>query len=278
MPLPSAGSCPPSFSLCCLSLPPPVLSPPAENFPLTPTLFHRRPEPQPGGSSHFPCGRRGERARGQRDVRNGSLRARGRVGGCRLPTHQFRPWTVGAARERTQNQGPMSAPPGVTWRGRREPWHSAAARQPHKPLPQRLDTPLSDPFPGGPQTAAQNALLTVGAPSEPGLGGCLARAPCRRGHPPRWPPLCPAPSGAAAASVEEEDHAYLSNPAPAVTGILKEEANGSAPEPRPRWRPSEAAGKRGVCRLSAACNPPLRRNSPPPSVDGPPAAEPGARL
>lgn len=60
-----------------------------------------------------------------------------------------------------------------------------------------------------------------------------------------------------------------------MSRILKKEATGSAPEPRLRWRTSEAAGKHRVCCLSAARNPP--RRSPPhlPLAGGAPAGEPG---
>lgn len=106
-----------------------------------------------------------------------------------------------------------------------------------------------------PNPTAPSTVLTVGASVD-----CL---PLAR-------PLAVPSSDGSGSSVckEEKNHVCLRNPAPAVTRILKKEATGWAPEPRTRWRTSEAAGKHAsapLIRLQSSAK--ELASAPPPSTD-----------
>lgn len=194
---------------------PPRSPPPAENFPLTPPLFHRRPHPQPRASC-LPVSSRAVRRRGPAGgptpgMAPWGLGAPGGVKGGRLPTSQLRPSTAGAEGARARDPGPVPAPPAVTPRGRQPSPPASAGPQPAAPPSRPLQPPASAaggpaswPLPRRARPRLLGAPYLLSGPS-PGRGWAAARPrePWRR-LPLTLPRRCPAPTVAAAASVGRE--------------------------------------------------------------------------
>lgn len=189
---------PPGFPLSLLLLSLLAPSAPAENFPLTPPLFHGVQTLNPAHLVfQFPRGRCGEGARGgpTPGIAPWGLGAPGREDGGRLPTRQLRPPTAPRGRA-PRPRGPCPHRPeslgGVGGGG--AGGRGAGARLPTSQIPQTPASAAGCPAFWPPPRrarppAARSAVLTVGALSRPGLGCCPAPG-TPSPSPPRAAPGC----------------------------------------------------------------------------------------
>lgn len=189
---PLANYClPASHSPCSCSSSSLPAPPPAENFPLTPPLFHGRPNPQPR-ASRLPVSSWAVRRRGPRAAR----RPERLLGGSRLRAG----WTeVGSRRANSVHR--LRAPRGRAPRPRGPcPRHPESLRGAgggpgaRLPTPQAPQTPASAAgrpafWPPPRRARPRSAVLTVGALSGPGLGGRPAPGTLSP-SPPRAAPDC----------------------------------------------------------------------------------------